>query len=212
MMSVQWPGHGTRRVSINSFGFGGSNTHIVLDDAFHYLEDQGLGGMHNTNVLPKPLTNGSVATNGDHTAHTNGVNGTSHEGSDNPFPRLLVWTAADQKAAQRTIEIYQEFYQEKVGSDSERLDRLTSTLGSRRSKMLWRAFAVTDGSVNQSLSISKPTRSSDELGLAFVFTGQGAQYLNMGAGLDTYPVYKNTLQMINDIYSSFGCPWSLFGM
>jgi acyl transferase domain-containing protein len=78
--------------------------------------------------------------------------------------------------------------------------------------MLWRAFAVTDGSVNQSLSILKPTRSSDELGLAFVFTGQGAQYLNMGAGLDNYPVYKDTLQMINGIYSSLGCPWSLSGM
>nr|ALQ32756.1 putative polyketide synthase [Fusarium aywerte] len=208
-MSIKWPAYGARRVSINSFGFGGSNTHIVLDDAFHYMKAKDLTGLHNTTIEPKPLTNGAV-TNGNHKAYTNGANGITHTESDNLGPRLLVFTAADGKAAQRTIESYRKFHQEKVTGNFERLERLAFTLGSRRSKMLWRAFAVTDGSTNSSLTLSKPTRSSDDLGLAFMFTGQGAQYLNMGAGLEKYRVYKDTLEMINGIYSRLGCPWNIF--
>lgn len=42
---------------------------------------------------------------------------------------------------------------------------------------------MVDGSTKQALSPSKPTRSSEDLGLAFVFTDQGAQYINIGFGL-----------------------------
>lgn len=34
---IPWPQEGLRRVSVNSFGFGGSNSHVILDDAYHYL-------------------------------------------------------------------------------------------------------------------------------------------------------------------------------
>ncbi|KAG5788560.1 hypothetical protein H9Q69_012375 [Fusarium xylarioides] len=76
--------------------------------------------------------------------------------------------------------------------------------------MLWRASAVVHGSPKETLSHSKPIRSSEDLGLAFVFTGQGAQYINMGLGLEQYPVYRQTLEKISDIYSTFGCSWDLF--
>ncbi|KAI0540917.1 polyketide synthase PksD [Xylaria digitata] len=35
---IPWPINGLRRISINSFGFGGSNAHVILDDAYHTLE------------------------------------------------------------------------------------------------------------------------------------------------------------------------------
>lgn len=35
---IRWPGEGLRRISVNSFGFGGSNAHAILDDAYHTLE------------------------------------------------------------------------------------------------------------------------------------------------------------------------------
>jgi acyl transferase domain-containing protein len=37
-----------RRVSVNSFGFGGSNAHVVLDDAYNFLRDRNLAGKHAT--------------------------------------------------------------------------------------------------------------------------------------------------------------------
>ncbi|KAF5654405.1 polyketide synthase [Fusarium sp. NRRL 25303] len=213
--SIEWPAEGLRRVSLNSFGFGGSNSHIVLDDALHYLQDRELSGIHNTDLFPRPVTNGSGATNGHGAAHTNGanrtngMNGVANGHSDVELPKLLVWTAADEKAAKRTIEAYDTFYNEKVSGNSKKLDSLALTLGTRRSNMLWRASAVVGGSTNQVLSISKPIRSSEDLGLAFVFTGQGAQYINMGLGLEQYSIYRETLEKVSKIYTSFGSSWNL---
>ncbi|CAG8974309.1 hypothetical protein HYALB_00011979 [Hymenoscyphus albidus] len=48
MEITPWPAKGLRRVSVNSFGFGGTNAHIILDDAYHYLQEHGLKGLHNT--------------------------------------------------------------------------------------------------------------------------------------------------------------------
>ncbi|KAF5579706.1 polyketide synthase [Fusarium pseudoanthophilum] len=211
--STEWPTVGLRRVSLNSFGFGGSNSHVVLDDALHYLQDQGLSGIHHTSLILRPVMNGSGVTNGHGVAHTNGSNGTNGvvDGhSDVELPKLLVWTAADEKAAKRTIEAYHSFYKEKVWGNHKKLDYLAYTLGTRRSNMLWRVSAVVDGLTTQALSNSKPIRSSEDLGLAFVFTGQGAQYINMGLGLEQYPVYRETLEKISEIYSSLGCSWKLF--
>jgi acyl transferase domain-containing protein len=64
---------------------------------------------------------------------------------------------------------------------------------------------------NQALSIARPIRSSADVGLAFVFTGQGAQYVNMGYDLVQYPVFSSFLQQINQLYASLGCQWSIFG-
>ncbi|KAF5707998.1 polyketide synthase [Fusarium mundagurra] len=214
--SIDWPAEGLRRVSLNSFGFGGSNSHIVLDDALNYLQDRGLSGIHNTKHAPRPSTNGSAVTNGHGAAYTNGTNGTNgnHGVADGhldvELPKLLVWTAADEMAAKRTIEACSNFYKEKVSGNHQKLDSLASTLGTRRSNMLWRASAVVDGSAKQELSPSKPIRSSEDLGLAFVFTGQGAQYVSMGLGLERYPIYRETLEKISEVYSNFGCPWNLF--
>ncbi|SPO03748.1 related to polyketide synthase [Cephalotrichum gorgonifer] len=41
-----WPIEGLRRVSINSFGFGGTNAHVILDEAGWYLAERGLRANH----------------------------------------------------------------------------------------------------------------------------------------------------------------------
>jgi acyl transferase domain-containing protein len=46
--AVPWPTQGLRRVSINSFGVGGTNAHAILDDAYHYLRDHEITGNHRT--------------------------------------------------------------------------------------------------------------------------------------------------------------------
>lgn len=43
-----WPSAGLRRVSVNASGFGGTNAHAILDDAYHYLEARKLNGWHNS--------------------------------------------------------------------------------------------------------------------------------------------------------------------
>jgi acyl transferase domain-containing protein len=46
--NIPWPTTGLRRISVNSFGVGGTNAHCILDDAYHYLEARGLSAAHNT--------------------------------------------------------------------------------------------------------------------------------------------------------------------
>ncbi|KAH6699034.1 iterative type I polyketide synthase [Leptodontidium sp. MPI-SDFR-AT-0119] len=50
LQNVPWPTQGLRRISINSFGVGGTNAHTILDDAHTYLTSRGLQAPHNTVV------------------------------------------------------------------------------------------------------------------------------------------------------------------
>ena len=48
-----WPTSGLRRASVNGFGYGGSNAHVVMEDAYSYLAQRKLSGIHRTVVNPR---------------------------------------------------------------------------------------------------------------------------------------------------------------
>jgi acyl transferase domain-containing protein len=197
--NTPWPSPGLRRASVNSFGFGGANSHVILDDAYHYLLSQGLRGYHN-------CSEDGAKANGTYTSiTTNNLTST---------PKLLVWSAADRNTIQRMLQAYRDYCASEVSGNSRKLDQLAYTLAARRSMMSWRSFAVADTTEAASgLSEARPVRSSREkLGVAWVFTGQGAQYLGMGLELmDHYPVFKESLLRSDDFLARLGCTWSLFG-
>lgn len=135
------------------------------------------------------------------------------------FPKLLVWTATDEKAVKRTAQGFDAYYKDKIVDSPSKLDRLAYTLAAKRSRMLWRTFATvtadglegTGPNWHESLCPAKPIRSSSDRGLAFVFTGQGAQYVDMGWDLIQYPVFSETLHKVDEVFKSLGCSWSIFG-
>ena len=52
---MPWPAKGLRRASVNSFGYGGANAHVVLDDAYNYLNLRHLKGRHRTAIKPSVI-------------------------------------------------------------------------------------------------------------------------------------------------------------
>ena len=109
---------------------------------------------------------------------------------------------------------YEVFYKRHVAEDAEKLRRLAFSLGARRSNLLWRQFVITSSSQAElPRPVGKPVRSSgaEEAGLGFVFTGQGAQYVDMGLSLMEYPVVSEVLRKVDQIYRGLGCRWSLLG-
>ena len=50
--NIPWPNSGVRRISVNSFGVGGTNAHCILDDAYHYSANRSLTMHHNTRESP----------------------------------------------------------------------------------------------------------------------------------------------------------------
>ncbi|KAL2203502.1 hypothetical protein CC79DRAFT_1294463 [Sarocladium strictum] len=218
LKAIPWPTNGLRRVSVNSFGWGGANAHAVLDDGYHYLQDRCLLGNHCTNIVP---TNGATTDGAEEihtgvTSDTDKSNGVADAVTNNKAPRrLLVWSAPDEKALRRMMDSQRTFYETYIAGDKTKLDQLAFTLAERRSRMLWRASTITsdiDGSSTASkLFAAQPHRSSGEVGLAFVLTGQGAQYASMGLELvDQFPLFKETLQSIGETFRRLGCEWDLF--
>lgn len=258
---VPWPSKGLRRIGINSFGFGGSNGHVIMDDAYHVLESLGQKANHHTIVdVPSPATNGNGHVNGDEPAAEAVTNGNGHEATNGHAEatetatngngheavnghaevaetatngngheavnghaataapdiqpsdlKLLVWSAKDEAALKRVLQQYSKHY-EVAGLDQD-LETLAYTLSQRRSIMSWKSFTVTNskaGPAAISKSVSSSTRSSRQSTLAFVFTGQGAQYAKMGLELIQYPIFKSTLEQIGRIFTQLGAEWSLF--
>lgn len=216
--AMPWPTKGLRRASINSFGFGGSNSHAVLDDAYNFLQSRGLPGFHNTAVEPPSLEDLARAL--DSPSPLALETGTRPEGGaelnpDEPRPSLLVWSAADEGGLERLAKCYSEHFRALSlprGQDTKYLSDLAYTLAVRRSNLPWKSFAVTHSTSqlqNAGVSLSKAVRSSKKLGLGYVFTGQGAQFPGMGRDLLAYPVYKSTLQRAELYLHDMGCQWSL---
>ncbi|KAK4107386.1 putative polyketide synthase [Canariomyces notabilis] len=198
-----WPTPGLRRASVNSFGYGGANSHIVLDDAYNYLRLRSLPGKHCT--VPSPPWTSSIPTSisSDDPPLT---------GPDHDSQRLFVWSAADKGGIGRIADAYR-VWDGPIKDDGTFLSNLAYTLDSHRSHLPWRSFALLKSPADlrelQSL-LSLPVQASPKAPrLGFVFTGQGAQWFAMGRELSSYPSYSADLDRADKYLGSIGCPWSV---
>lgn len=138
---------------------------------------------------------------------------------------LLVFSAANSAAVQRMVHSFNDYYTKCVLGVDNRLESLAYTLAAYRSIMPWNTFAVTglhcdllEGRVqnghgtSSSLKTGTPIRSSaDKPTAAFVFTGQGAQYVGMGKDLMRYTVFEQSFKRSDVIMARFGSRRPLFG-
>ncbi|KAI2464634.1 putative polyketide synthase [Annulohypoxylon bovei var. microspora] len=209
--SYPWPTLGLRRASVNSFGFGGANTHIVIDDAYNYLKLRSLKAKHCTVSHPPNLApmgySKPLATIENNALQAEGI------------PRLFVWSAADKKALDRVTRSYHGWASDNISDRKFLYDpeafmaNLAFTLDSCRSYLPWRFYAIlrspselTD--LQRLMSVPIQTQSRP-LRLGFAFSGQGAQWFAMGRELLCYSSFKEELVRAGNYVQSLGCHWSV---
>lgn len=202
---TSWPTPGLRRASVSSFGFGGANAHAVLDDAYNYQRIRHLRGRHNTRSLP-PTHHVLDATSID--VHPD------QSVEQVTQPRLLVWSASDEDGLRRWESGYREYFATLRTEDVDKLVQdLAHTLSQKRSLLPLRSYTVVTSAkeLASGVQLSQPVRATKSPKLAFVFTGQGAQWRDMGRELLEYPAYRESLEAAERYFYGLGCQWSLLG-
>ncbi|EFR04320.1 lovastatin nonaketide synthase [Nannizzia gypsea CBS 118893] len=173
---MPFPSHlAVRRASVNSFGYGGTNAHIIVEGADSLLTD--------------PQRYRYVSQIRESGMRVN------RKALERNRPFLLLFSAHDTATLKRNLEAHG-----KVAMGYNLLD-LSYTLANHRTHFASRAMTVTansrrDTAFNdfQDFSFADKKKSHK---LAFVFTGQGAQWARMGAELMV--CYPSFLQSIREL-------------
>ena len=227
-----WPLEGLRRASVNCFGFGGTNAHVILDESPR-------------GRLPLPATNGVAKVNGNHkapevngnhkTPEVNGdhkapeVNGAKIHGADEdteadiPFhkrdPFVLPFSSHEKGGVRRIIASHAARLREEAANSTSAdfLRDYAYTMACRRSALEWRSFITArtaselveklesfdDAVVRRSVADKTPR-------VAFIFCGQGAQWAEMGKDLMSYAAYQESVIAASDfLQTKLSAPFSI---
>ncbi|ETS77656.1 hypothetical protein PFICI_09718 [Pestalotiopsis fici W106-1] len=186
--NIPFPRHrrGLRRAGVNSFGFGGSNYHIVIDDAAHYLSERGLRAKNNT-TLTNELA--STATAG------------YFPSQDKPS-HLFIFSAHQEDSLRSNLARLLEYVQKpECPTDTQYLQNLAYTFGLCRTPMDWRisftAASMDEFKVQLATAIKAklipPPVGRKASKVAFVFGGQGSQSHCMARELMGYDMYAQSI-------------------
>lgn len=199
----QWPDSlvdGPRRMSINNFGYGGANAHVILENADPWTLTSG---------LDFELVNGDGYGN--------------LKGNQDVSDKVLILSARDERGCQQMVSDLKDYLEKHRSLDhkasSQLLQNLSYTLSERRTLFPWVAahqVRLDNGTLDSAIQALesprfKPTRrASESPRIGMVFTGQGAQWYAMGRELlSLYPVFRRSIEEAETYLNALGADWSL---
>ncbi|KAF2177009.1 putative polyketide synthase [Zopfia rhizophila CBS 207.26] len=218
----EWPTQGQRRISINSFGYGGTNAHAILDDAYHYLKARGLRGRHQTTGGNEtPASEDSGIDSGTALGRSPRLDSAQWPAEEESGAlKLFTWSSSEKPGLQRLADMYKRYVASKMTSLTEKdeaqfLEQLSYTLSSKRSSLPWKSFVIASSPKELVRRLEdaqiEQARSSDAIPkIAFVFTGQGAQWHAMGRELLSNSTFRSSITAADAYLQSIGCSWSLY--
>jgi acyl transferase domain-containing protein/acyl carrier protein len=164
-------GNGVRRAGISSFGFSGTNAHAIVEEAPEVI---------NTGV--------------------------NESGDERPL-HLLPLSARSKEALHDLYARYTQFFE----SNSDHVEHACYSAGVGRAHLNYRAVVMGRDAktlLSGLTMLREGTRSAQAFtsgkgsvsspSVAFLFTGQGSQYIGMGRGLyDAHPVFRQAMERCN---------------
>lgn len=182
-----------RRASVNSFGYGGTNAHVILKQAPGvklYNPDKGFKADVIMNEQGKSLPMEQVR------------------------PKLFILSARTKVSLLAAVRNFNKWTS--THGSTRDLEDLAYTLSIRRSKLEWRFSFVAKHYLDimdatQEAKIDKNLKKASlDFRVTFVFTGQGAQWHAMGRELImTCPHFRDSLSKSGSILQGLGASWSL---
>lgn len=185
-----WPDVPFRRAGVSSYGYGGSNVHAIVDEANGFL---GTAVINHTSSFASEIDDLFA----------------EDEVCNRPY--VIVFSANSTSS----LESYPKALDKHLADPrvKVKLRDLAFTLSERKSRHYHRGYLLTKNSNlrRASLVVGKTLLRPPRLGL--VFTGQGAQWSEMGKGLlSNFPVARSIVQHLDNVLQHLpdAPKWSLF--
>ena len=212
-MLEPWPQGKPRRVSVNSFGYGGTNAHCILESAETYFDSHKTHGNGYANGHSRLLSSPDPTDSNGSTED----NDLGQDQSRISRTQVFVLSSASKNTTLKLMPNLRDYLDEREQSHGTTLlSDLAYTLYSRRSALPWRLAIAAATPVDLAAEFSRtdriPQLALSEPKAGFVFTGQGAQWPGMAVELmKTYPVFRSSMVKADKYFKSLGASWSLLG-